>query len=105
MDSFLLEQLAKSKCDGVVIEALGAGNLPPSCLAGIEALVNANIPIVIVSRAFNGITQDVYDYVGGGKQLKQKGIIFTKGLSGQKARIKLMVLLSQTLDKPLSDYF
>ncbi|STY63914.1 Asparaginase [Mannheimia haemolytica] len=57
------------------------------------------------SRAFNGITQDVYDYVGGGKQLKQKGIIFTKGLSGQKARIKLMVLLSQTLDKPLSDYF
>lgn len=28
MDSFLLEQLAKSKCDGVVIEALGAGNLP-----------------------------------------------------------------------------
>lgn len=105
MDSFLLEQLAKSKCDGVVIEALGAGNLPPSCLAGIEALVNANIPIVIVSRAFNGITQDVYDYVGGGKQLKQQGIIFTKGLSGQKARIKLMVLLNQTLNKPLSDYF
>ncbi|MEG9499645.1 asparaginase [Mannheimia indoligenes] len=105
MDSFLLEKLAESRCDGVVIEALGAGNLPPSCLNGVAALVKANIPVVIVSRAFNGITQDVYDYVGGGKQLKQQGIIFTKGLSGQKARIKLMVLLNQQLDKPLSDYF
>ncbi|QIM66625.1 L-asparaginase [Mannheimia granulomatis] len=105
MDSFLLEQLAKSCCDGVVIEALGAGNLPPSCLDGLEALLQAKIPIVIVSRAFNGITQDVYDYVGGGKQLKPKGVIFTKGLSGQKARIKLMVLLNQKLDKPLPDYF
>lgn len=105
MDSFLLEQLAQSRCDGVVVEALGAGNLPPSCLAGISALLNANIPVVLVSRAFNGITQDVYDYLGGGKQLKQQGVIFTQGLSGQKARIKLMVLLNQTLEKPLAEYF
>ncbi|MDD0824819.1 asparaginase [Mannheimia sp. AT1] len=105
MDSFLLEQLAQARCDGVVIEALGAGNLPPSCLAGVESLLQANIPVVIVSRAFNGITQDVYDYLGGGKQLKQQGAIFTKGLSGQKARIKLMVLLNQQLEKPLADYF
>lgn len=105
MDSFLLEQLALSQCDGVVIEGFGAGNLPPSCLAGISALMTANIPVVLVSRSFNGITQDVYDYLGGGKQLKQKGIIFTTGLSGQKARIKLMVLLNQKLDKPLSSYF
>lgn len=105
MDSFLLEQLAKSGCDGVVIEALGAGNLPPSCLAGVEALLKAQIPVVLVSRAFNGITQDVYDYLGGGKQLKQQGVIFTQGLSGQKARIKLLVLLNQPLNQPLADYF
>lgn len=105
MDSFLLEQLAQSGCDGVVIEALGAGNLPPSCLAGISALLTACIPVVLVSRAFNGITQDVYDYLGGGKQLKQQGVIFTKGLSGQKARIKLMVLLNHPLNQPLADYF
>ena len=105
MDSFLLTQLAQSGCDGVVIEGLGAGNLPPNCLDGIQALLQAKIPVVLVSRAFNGITQDVYDYLGGGKQLKQQGIIFTKGLSGQKARIKLLVLLNQSLAKPLSDYF
>lgn len=105
MDSFLLEQLAQHGCDGVVIEALGAGNLPPTSLAGVQALLDASIPVVLVSRAFNGVTQDVYDYVGGGKQLKQNGVIFTTGLSGQKARIKLMVLLNQTREKPLADYF
>ncbi|WGE49352.1 asparaginase [Actinobacillus equuli] len=105
MDSFLLEQLAHHGCDGVVIEALGAGNLPPSCLAGLDALLRADIPVVLVSRAFNGVTQDVYDYLGGGKQLKQQNVIFTTGLSGQKARIKLLVLLNQNLSKPLSEYF
>lgn len=105
MDSFLLEQLAHHGCDGVVIEALGAGNLPPTSLAGIKALLDASIPVVLVSRAFNGVTQDVYDYLGGGKQLKQQGVIFTTGLSGQKARIKLMVLLNQQREKPLADYF
>ncbi|WGE36656.1 asparaginase [Actinobacillus genomosp. 1] len=105
MDSFLLEQLAHHGCDGVVIEALGAGNLPPSCLAGLDALLRADIPVVLVSRAFNGVTQDVYDYLGGGKQLKQQNVIFTTGLSGQKARIKLLVLLNQDLRKPLSEYF
>ncbi|WGE53656.1 asparaginase [Actinobacillus equuli] len=105
MDSFLLEQLAHHGCDGVVIEALGAGNLPPSCLAGLDALLRADIPVVLVSRAFNGVTQDVYNYLGGGKQLKQQNVIFTTGLSGQKARIKLLVLLNQDLRKPLSEYF
>lgn len=105
MDSFLLTQLAEYGCDGVIIEALGAGNLPPDSLSGVNALLEANIPVVLVSRAFHGVTQDVYDYLGGGKQLKQQGIIFTTGLSGQKARIKLMVLLNQQREKPLADYF
>lgn len=105
MDSFLLEQLAHHGCNGVVIEALGAGNLPPSCLAGLDALLRADIPVVLVSRAFNGVTQDVYDYLGGGKQLKQQNVIFTTGLSGQKARIKLLALLNQNLSKPLAEYF
>ena len=105
MDSFLLEQLAHHGCDGVVIEALGSGNLPPTSLKGVHALLEANIPVVLVSRAFHGVTQDVYDYLGGGKELKQQGVIFTTGLSGQKARIKLLVLLNQQREKPLSHYF
>lgn len=82
--------------DGLVIEGLGAGNLPPESVSAIDTLINEGKPVVMVSRAFNGITEDVYDYAGGGKQLHQKGVIFTLGLSGVKARIKLLVLLNST---------
>ena len=98
MDSTLLLAAAHSNCDGVVIEALGQGNLPPETLPGIEALQKKNIPVVLVSRCLAGHVLDTYGYTGGGKQLKEMGIIFANGLNGQKARLKLMVALSVTND-------
>ena len=50
--------------------------------------------------------QDVYDYEGGGKRFHQNGVIFTTGLSGQKARIKLLVLLEAGIENSkLRDLF
>lgn len=85
--------------DGMVIEALGQGNIPPSALEGIQQLVYLNIPIVLVSRSFNGIVSPTYAYDGGGYQLAQQGFIFSNGLNGPKARLKLLVALSNNLDK------
>ncbi|MBP0724227.1 asparaginase [Bacillus sp. RG28] len=96
MDNSIFEALQNMPLDGLVIEALGAGNLPPKTLPGLQKLLDSNIPIVLVSRCFNGITQDVYGYEGGGKQLKNMGLIFSNGLNGQKARIKLLIALSIT---------
>lgn len=96
MDSTLLDTLAEKGVDGVVIEALGAGNLPPKTLTGLQSLLDKDIPIALTSRAFNGIAQDIYAYEGGGKLLKEMGIIFATGLSGPKARLKLLVVLEQT---------
>lgn len=93
MDDTLLTAIEQLSVDGIVIEALGQGNLPPRTLSALERLIQKNIPVVLVSRCFNGIVQDVYSYEGGGKQLKDMGVIFTYGLSGQKARIKLLVAL------------
>ncbi|KUP06599.1 asparaginase [Bacillus coahuilensis p1.1.43] len=94
MDSDLILCLKELQYDGVVIEGLGQGNLPPSAIQGIQSLRESQIPIVLVSRCFNGIVQDVYDYEGGGKRLKEEGVIFCNGLNGQKARIKLLLALS-----------
>ncbi len=52
----------------------------------------------LVARCFKGVAQDVYDYQGGGKQLKEMGVIFSNGLNGQKARIKLLITLTKTAD-------
>lgn len=92
--------------DGMVIEALGQGNIPPSALDGIQQLVSLNIPIVLVSRSFNGIVSPTYAYDGGGYQLAQQGFIFSNGLNGLKARLKLLVALSNNLDKAeIKSYF
>ncbi|MDN6193591.1 MAG: asparaginase [Alkalibacterium sp.] len=97
MDSILFEALVESNIDGLVIEALGAGNMPPETLPGIKKLLDKGIPIVITSRAFNGIAQDIYAYKGGGKHLKGLGAIYAPGLTGVKARIKLHVLLENNI--------
>ncbi|ALK36696.1 asparaginase [Staphylococcus aureus] len=92
--------------DGMIIEALGQGNIPPSALEGIQQLVSLNIPIVLVSRSFNGIVSPTYAYDGGGYQLAQQGFIFSNGLNGPKARLKLLVALSNNLDKAeIKSYF
>lgn len=106
MDPSWIQFLLEQPIDGLVIEAFGLGNLPPSILPTLQQVLDKSIPIVLVSRCFNGQVQDVYDYEGGGKQLKQMGMLFSNGLNGQKARLKLMVALEQTSDfKRLQQFF
>lgn len=91
---------------GVVIEAFGAGNVPPSIVPVIQNLCDKGKPVVLVSRCYNGYVQDLYGYEGGGHQLKQMGVIFSNGLNGQKARIKLMIALETTkLPEEISKWF
>ncbi|MBU8907213.1 asparaginase [Desertibacillus haloalkaliphilus] len=99
MDPSLLDAILTTSMDGLVIEAFGQGNVPPGIVPGLEKLIKHHIPIVLVSRSFGGIVQDTYSYSGGGRHLKELGIIFTNGLNGQKARIKLMIALEVTSDR------
>ncbi|HEL1640521.1 TPA: asparaginase [Streptococcus suis] len=105
MDSILLESLVESSIDGLVIEALGAGNLPPTILPALEKLIAKGTPVVLVSRCFNGIAEAVYSYQGGGVELQKKGVLFVKELNAQKARIKLLFALQAGLkEQELADY-
>lgn len=105
MDTVLLEALTKTNISGLVIEALGAGNLPPTILPTIKKLLEQGLPIILVSRCFNGIAEPVYAYQGGGIQLEQDGILFVKELNAQKARLKLLIALNAGLKgQALADY-
>ncbi len=105
MDTVLLEALTKTDISGLVIEALGAGNLPPTILPTIKKLLEQGLPIILVSRCFNGIAEPVYAYQGGGIQLEQDGILFVKELNAQKARLKLLIALNAGLKgQALADY-
>ena len=96
MDGTLIDAVRESGVDGMVIEALGQGNLPPETVEAIKRTIDDTIPIVLVSRCYQGVVQDTYAYAGGGRQLRDMGVIFANGVTGPKARIKLMVVLEMT---------
>ncbi len=93
LDGTFFKALVDAGYDGLVLEALGQGNIPPTALKGLQAALDADIPVILVSRSFNGIVGSYYDYEGGGHDLKQRGVIFSNGLNGQKARMKLLLAL------------
>ncbi len=98
MDSVYLLWSLQNGYKGLVIEAMGQGNVPPMMLEGIQAWLDASRPVVLVSRCPEGRALDTYAYQGGGKQLHNMGVIFGEDLTGQKARIKLMLALGVTGD-------
>jgi L-asparaginase len=98
MDSALLHWSLEHGDQGLVIEAMGQGNVPPAMLPGLQAWLDTGRPVVLVSRCPEGRALDTYAYLGGGKQLRRMGVIFGEDLTGQKARIKLMLALGLTQD-------
>lgn len=96
-DSGIISFLSPDNIDGLVVEALGAGNMPPKAAAEIEALTAKGVPVVLVSRCFNGIAEPVYAYEGGGVRLQEAGVMFVKELNAPKARLKLLIALNAGL--------
>lgn len=92
-DSTLIDACVDHGAKGIVIEALGCGNVPPQCVSGIMRAINSNVPIVITSRCFRGGVAGRYNYVGGSAYLRELGVIFAGLLNAQKARIKLSLAL------------
>ena len=98
MDSSYIDYLIEKGCGGIVIEALGRGNVPPKMVDGIKKATELNIPVVVVSRCFEGRVFESYGYEGGGKHLKDLGVIFGDTLPGQKARIKLILAINSGMN-------
>lgn len=88
---------ALERADGVVIAALGTGNLPPSAVPLVRA---AQKPVVIATRTHTGPILPIYGYEGGGKQLQAIGAIPASFLNAHKARLLLLALLSSGCDEP-----
>jgi L-asparaginase len=101
MDEKFFKFSADSGAEGIVVEALGVGNVPPPAFEGIKYAVEKGIPVVLTSRCPAGETDYIYSYPGAGKHLHDLGVIFTDYLNGQKARIKLMLALSKTTDRKI----
>jgi L-asparaginase len=94
MRADLLEAALALGTRGVVIETLGGGRVPPWWLDAIRDVRAQGMPVVIASRCPSGDLYDSYAYAGAYGSLADLGCLFAGGLNGQKARIRLMVVLA-----------
>ena len=97
------ERFIRSSVDlgaaGIVIEAMGRGNVSPKMLEGIRYAIEKGVVVVIVSRCYSGRVFESYGYSGGGKELSDLGVIMGGDMRGPKARLKLMLALGKTTDR------
>lgn len=91
-DARLLDA-SREDADGVVVAAMGRGNVPPALVPALERWISDEKPVVLTSRTQGGRVGHTYGYAGGGRRLEEIGVIFGGSRRAQQARIDLMLAL------------
>ena len=106
VDIRLIDALVDAGIKGLVIEAFGRGNGPSALTAAVRRAVDAGVIVVVTSRCPEGRVEPIYGGGGGGRDLEDAGALFAGDLKGPKARILLMVLLSDPETRTrVADFF
>jgi L-asparaginase len=82
---------------GVVVAAMGRGNLPPAMVPGVARWLADGKPVVIASRVQRGRVGETYAYEGGGRRLRAMGALMAGGRRPAQARIDLLLALGAGL--------
>jgi L-asparaginase len=90
---------------GLVIEGFPGGGVPPAVGEAAAAAVVAGVVVVVVPRAASGELTEIYAGVGEGRWLREHGLLFAHGLTGPKARIKLMLALGAAGSEAMPNVF
>ena len=99
-DGMFIRHAVDHGVDGIVVQAVGMGNMNISMFEAVKYALGKNIPVVIASRVPNGRTMPVYGFEGGGKTTFDAGAIMAGELNPQKAKILLTLLLQDGKPDP-----
>lgn len=91
-DDALLRAAVAAGAAGVVLEALGAGNVPPPIAAAAAELVAGGVPVLVCSRVPAGPVAPLY--AGGGASLARDGALLGGDLSPWQGRLLLAAALA-----------
>jgi L-asparaginase len=92
-DGKLLRAAVDNGAKGIVVQALGWGNMNIPMFNAVKYALSKNVAVVISTRVPNGRVLPNYGFEGGGKTLADAGAVLADDLSPAKARILLMLLL------------
>lgn len=98
-DGLLVDAVRNNKSDGLILAGFGGGTFPPAVIDAALRLVDDGIPVVLSTRSTSGRV------VMTPKKAEQ-GFLVSDNLMPPKARILLMLGLTQTKDpKELQQFF
>ncbi|MDK3257542.1 asparaginase [Blastococcus capsensis] len=97
-DAALLHAAVAAGAAGVVLEAFGAGNVPPAVAEAVEQLVADGVPVLICSRVQAGPVVPLY--AAGGARLARVGAVFAGDLSPWQGRLLLAAALAVAPEDP-----
>ncbi len=105
-DGSFVRYAVDSGTKGIVIEGVGAGNVNQEVYKAIQYALSKGVIVVIATRVFNGAVYPIYGGPGGAKTLQDEGAILVGDMAGPKARILLMLALSNGMNKDkINKYF
>lgn len=92
VDGTAIEALVKTGCKGLISAGLGSGGAPRAFLDALSKAVAAGVSVVVTSQAGSGRAM-------ARRASAERGFLFADNLLPRKARILLMLALTQTRDK------
>ncbi|MBW1974814.1 MAG: asparaginase [Deltaproteobacteria bacterium] len=105
-DGSYIRHAVDSGAKGIVVQAFGWGNVNKPVYEAIKYAISKGVSVVISTRVYYGRVLPVYGFEGGGATLKKIGAVFADDLPPWKARILLMLALTQTQkQEELQNYF
>lgn len=97
-DRSLVDAALAAGARGLVVEALGSGNIGPDMGAGVVDALESGVPVVITTRVPTGEVTLVYGGDGGGATLGARGAVGAGHLRAGQARMALIVALATGKD-------
>ncbi len=99
-DGSVLAATVERGSRGVILQALGIGNVGPADTEQVRRAVDAGVPVMVTSRVPHGRVQPVYGG-GGGFDLERAGAVFAGSQTTWQARVLLSVALALEPNDPL----
>lgn len=93
-DRTLIDAAVAAGAQGIVVEAMGAGNVGRQLALGIVDALDAGIPVVVTTRVPRGDVFGSYGGAGGGATLAAKGALGSTYFRAAQARVLLAVAIA-----------
>ena len=90
----LIDAAVAAGSQGLVIEAMGAGNVGREMAQGVADALDQGIPVIITTRVPRGEVHGSYGGAGGGATLAAKGALGSTYFRAAQARVLLAIALA-----------